>query len=203
MPIESKNLLLVMRPTVGVDKFARLLKLSGYNVLKICTSGAAALRCAGTMKFDIVLTGNNLPDMTGLSMTLNLLNMINCSVVIITTPDVKSQIEAGYNDLDITCLAKPVQRNILLNTLEATSNFRDQIKRIHTRKEREANLKERKIVVDMAKAILIKKQGMDETSAYRTMQKTSMDTGIPLKEIARVIISTDGEKFYEYGKQEY
>ena len=198
MPIGSKRLILVMRPSVGVDKFASLLRLSGYNVIKVCTSGAAALRSASTEKFDIVLAGNNLPDMTGLHMAIDMLGMVSCSVVLITTPNVKSEIEAGYSDQDITCLAKPVQRNMLINTLESILSYRDRVARNRSRKEREASQAERNAILGKAKAVLMEKQNMDESSAFRTMQKTSMDTGIPLSEIARVIIATDGEKFYDH-----
>ena len=40
---------------------------------------------------------------------------------------------------------------------------------------------------------------MSEPEAYRALQKTSMDTGIPIREIAQTIIDTEtGKEFYRY-----
>jgi AmiR/NasT family two-component response regulator len=40
---------------------------------------------------------------------------------------------------------------------------------------------------------------MTEPEAFRTMQKTSMDTGIPIREIAQVILETDGRQLCRFG----
>ncbi len=49
-----------------------------------------------------------------------------------------------------------------------------------------------------AKQILMKKYNIDEPKAYRSLQKASSDTGIPVKEIAKKIIETKGVEFYRY-----
>lgn len=50
------------------------------------------------------------------------------------------------------------------------------------------SLEERKLV-DRAKALLIKRQGMNEEEAYQALRKLAMDRGIKLVEAARNIIS--------------
>ncbi len=50
------------------------------------------------------------------------------------------------------------------------------------------SLEERKLV-DRAKALLIKRQGMSEEEAYQALRKLAMDRGIKLVEAARNIIS--------------
>jgi signal transduction protein with GAF and PtsI domain len=68
---------------------------------------------------------------------------------------------------------------------------------IHNRKlaeEKESlasKLEERKLV-ERAKGILMKKEGLPEDEAYRKMQKQSMDERRSMKEIAEALISTQG-----------
>jgi response regulator NasT len=52
--------------------------------------------------------------------------------------------------------------------------------------------------VAKAKAILMEKYGMSEPEAYRSLQKTSMDSGVPIREIAQTVIDTNGKEFYRY-----
>lgn len=46
-------------------------------------------------------------------------------------------------------------------------------------------------LIERAKGILMRKNKLSEEESYRLMQKTSMDTGKPMKEIAEAIIVTD------------
>ncbi len=60
--------------------------------------------------------------------------------------------------------------------------LRDELKRT------KVSLEERKLL-DRAKALLIKRQGMSEEEAYQALRKLAMDRGIKLVEAARNIIS--------------
>lgn len=198
MPEGICEILVVMRNGNTVDKLCKLLRSLGYKVAEVCHSGGAALRGTSYHNYDIVLCSDNLPDMRGLSMAIDMLDRKDVSIIMITNEREKVTIETTYSDYDITCLVKPVNRMVLQHALEITWNNRrryGQLKKERDRLKKEAGQRD---IVMQAKQILMKKYNLDEPKAYRSLQKTSMDTGIPVKEIAKKIIETDGVEFYRY-----
>lgn len=136
--------------------------------------------------------------MSGLSMALDLMERSDASVIMITSERNKVAIETKYDDHDITCLVKPVSRMVLQHALEITWKNRIRYGQMRRERDRLQKEKDQRAYVNKAKAVLMEKYNMDEPSAYRELQKTSMDTGIPIKEIAKHVIDTDGVEFYRY-----
>jgi response regulator NasT len=167
-------------------------------VVGVCHSGGNAIRLASIKRCDIVLCSSNLPDMTGLNMALDILSRCDVSVVLITSSDEKMHIENNYDGYDITCLVKPVTKAILQNSLEIAMNYRYKLYGMKKERDRLQKTLARKAVVAKAKGIIMERYNMSEPDAYRMIQKTSMDTGIPVKEIAKTIIETNGKDFYRY-----
>lgn len=187
-----------MRHGEAVDKLCKLLHSLGYRVVEVCHSGGAALRGTSYHNYDIVLCSDNLPDMRGLSMALDIISRKDVSVVMITNEREKVSIETSYSDYDITCLVKPVNRMVLQHALEITWSNRKRYANLKKERDRLKKEKVQRSIVMEAKQVLMKKYNMDEPKAYRSLQKTSMDTGIPVKEIAKKIIETNGVEFYRY-----
>ena len=73
MPDGICEILVVMRHGEAVDNLCRLLRSLGYRVVEVCHSGGAALRGTSYHNYDIVLCSDNLPDMRGLSMVMDIL----------------------------------------------------------------------------------------------------------------------------------
>ena len=173
-----------------VDKLCKLLHSLGYRVVEVCHFGGAALRTASYHNYDIVLCSDNLSDMRGLSMVLDILDRKDVSVVMITNKREKVTIETDYSDYDITCLVKPVNRMVLQHALEIAWNNKRRCQRLKKERDRLKKEKNQRAYLMQAKQILMKKYNIDEPRAYRSLQKTSMDTGIPVGEIAKKIIET-------------
>ena len=198
MPDGICEILVVMRHGEVVDKLCRLLHSLGYRVVEVCQSGGAALRGTSYHNYDIVLCSDNLPDMRGLSMAVDILERKDVSIIMITNEREKVTIETEYQSHDITCLINPVSRMVLQHALEITWNNKK--RQVSLKKERDRLKKEneQRALLMQAKEVLMKKYNLDEPKAYRSLQKTSMDTGIPVKEIAKRVIESDGVEFYRY-----
>jgi response regulator NasT len=136
--------------------------------------------------------------MTGLDMALDILSRSDVGVVLITSSDEKVNIENNYAGYDITCLVRPVTKAILQNSLEIAMSYRHKIYGMKKERDRLQKTLERKAIVAKAKGIIMDRYNKSEPDAYRMIQKTSMDTGIPVKEIAKTIIETNGKDFYRY-----
>lgn len=71
------------------------------------------------------------------------------------------------------------------------SNFSEDV---HSLKKENARLKrilEERKLIDIAKGILMKNEGLSEDEAYRRMQKFSMDKRKKMSEIAEALIITE------------
>ncbi len=62
-------------------------------------------------------------------------------------------------------------------------SLKDEIKKL------KEQLEDRKLI-EKAKGIIMDQLGVTEKEAYRLLQKQSMDTGTPLRELAKAIILT-------------
>lgn len=196
---DSSNILLVFRKADVGQRLALVLQSGGYQVLDVCGSGGEALRAAGTRNFDIMITSDNLPDSTGLALSMDMLERRDCSVILITSASEKAYVERTADQYDITCLVRPVSRNVLLQAVEMTCQYRHRMAGLRSEKDRLEKVLERRVLVTRAKGVLMQAQNLSEPEAFRAMQKTSMDTGIPIKEIARVILETNGKQMYRFG----
>ncbi len=91
-----------------------------------------------------------------------------------------------------------VSRSALLQAVEMTSRYRrrvrDFVRRGPPGKGARATGSRR-----AGQGVLMQARNMTEPEAFRTMQKTSMDTGIPIREIAQVILETDGRQLCRFG----
>jgi len=89
---------------------------------------------------------------------------------------------------DIAHISKPYTEETLLSVIEVCLLYQN---KFNSMKKEVDRLKETLVVrknVEKAKGILMKKLGIDEAEAYRSMQKESMNRGMAMKDLARAII---------------
>lgn len=172
------------------NKIKQVLAGSGFAVSGVCFSGSEAIRRVRALKPAILLANYELPDTTGFDVARVVAGNNLCSVVLLTDDIQKGYVESRMKDLDIVCLIRPVSRALLLNTVELLIRSRIRIEKLEAEiREMKVNLDTRKLI-DRAKGLLMEKSGLSEQEAYRKIQKQSMDTGVPMKEVARSIVET-------------
>lgn len=159
-----------------------LLNRSGYLVEAEATNGPDLLRKARTMYPDLViidagLEGGSIPEIAGI------IEGDGISQVLLLVQG--NQLRSTE---DFAHIQKPYTEDTLLAVIEVLLLYQNRLASI--RKEVSAlkeSLESRKNV-EKAKGILMKRLGIDEAEAYRTMQKESMNRSISMKELARAII---------------
>ncbi len=172
------------------NKMKQVLTGSGFTVTGICISGNEAIRKVRTLKPVLLISNYELPDTTGFELAKIIAGNNLCSVVLLTDDIQKGYVESRANELDIICLVRPVSRALLINTVELLIRSRLRIQKLEAElNEMRMNLDTRKLI-DKAKALLMDKLGLSEQEAYRKLQKQSMDTGVPMKEVAKNIVNT-------------
>jgi len=85
-------------------------------------------------------------------------------------------------------LVKPFREADLLPAIEVALSRFGEFKTVRQEVEDLQNALETRKLVERAKGILMDTQGMDENEAFRKIQKMSMNTRKPMKEVAEAII---------------
>jgi len=92
------------------------------------------------------------------------------------------------NSKVISFCGKPLNKEILIQTVEMASvNFR-RISQLDKKLKEATEKYEERMLIDKAKRILMKSEGLSEDDAYKYMRKKSKDTRTAMRDIAEYII---------------
>ena len=196
--MNETNLLLVCSQKQATELKALLsLSTSNFVITHIEKSGNEVLRKVNQFVPDIIITDYSLEDMTGYDLAVKIEELKICPTIILANTFQSDNIdELKKGSLDIFCITKPINKQVLIHTTELavrlSHKFRDMEKKVVNL---QYQIEERKNV-DRARGILMKKFNMDEEAAYNNLRKKAMDSGRTINDIAKTIIQLF-EKFKE------
>jgi two-component system, response regulator PdtaR len=151
-----------------------------------------AVRLVDKHRPDVLLLAIGLSDGDGVEAARRVMAAVPCAIVLLTShadPDVSARaVAAGV----LGFLVKPLRSAELGPALDvAVTRFKDLEV---VRKEYEAlrqKLESRKLV-DRAKGLLMTRLGLSEPEAFRSIQKTAMDTRKTMAHVAQALLLADG-----------
>lgn len=196
--MNETNLLLVCSQKQATELKALLsLSSSNFVITHIEKSGNEVLRKVNQIVPDIIITDYSLEDMNGYDLAVKIEELRICPTIILANTFQSDNIdELKKGSLDIFCITKPINKQVLIHTTELavrlSHKFRDMEQKVVNL---QYQIEERKNV-DRARGILMKKFNMDEESAYNNLRKKAMDSGRTINDIAKTIIQLF-EKFKE------
>ena len=161
-------------------KIREILEGCGCAVNAVCRSGAEAIRNANRFDAGVIVCGYKLADMTVEDFCCDLPE--NFMLLVLTK----------HEEL-IYCIHDNVfklQSPATAHELTAAVNMLMEVSGRSLRAA-SARSREEKTVIDNAKAFLIDSFGMAEEQAHRFIQKKSMDLGIKMTELSRLILGED------------
>ena len=160
----------------------------GYLVVGEAGDGRSAVNQARELRPDVVIMDIKMPDMDGIEAARILTQERIAPVVLLTAFSQRDLVERAKEAGVVGYLVKPFRESDLGPAIEVAlarfSEFRSLEKEVADLQE---TLETRKLV-DRAKGILMDTQGLSEADAFRKIQKMSMNTRKPMKEIAEAII---------------
>ena len=167
------------------------LKQLGFDEILECSDGIKAVELAMSQIPDIAILDVAMPLQDGISAAREIRKKLKIPIILLTAcydPDtVKRARENGIAAL----LTKPLREQDLWPAIELA--FAHAVE-IETLKEQVEDLKEtletRKII-EKAKGVLMRKEGLSEPEAFRKMQKLSMDKRKSMRQIAEAILLTE------------
>jgi len=177
---------------VRVDLREALTEL-GYLVVGEVGDGQSAVNMARELDPDVVVMDIKMPGMDGIEAARVLTEEKVAPVVLLTAYSQKDLIDRAKEAGVVGYLVKPFRETDLAPAIElALARFVE----FRALQEEVGNLQEAletRKKVEKAKGILMDKQGMSESEAFRKIQKMSMNTRKPMKEVAEAIILANSD----------
>jgi len=160
----------------------------GYLVVGEANDGTSAVNMARELRPDLVIMDIKMPDMDGIEAAKILTEEKIAPVLLLTAYSQQDLIERAREAGVVGYMVKPFRESNLGPSIEITlarfEEFRAVQKEVDDLKEA---LETRK-VVDRAKGILMDQHKLTEQEAFRRIQKMSMNTRRPMKEIAEAVV---------------
>ncbi len=165
-----------------------MLTTLGYLVVSEAGDGQSAVNAARELKPDIVIMDIKMPNMDGIEAAKILTQEKIAPVLLLTAYSQRDLVDRAKEAGVVGYLVKPFREQEIGPAIDIAlarfQEFRELEKQVGDLQE---TLETRKIV-DRAKGILMDTQHLTEAEAFRKIQKMSMNTRKPMKEIAEAII---------------
>jgi AmiR/NasT family two-component response regulator len=167
-----------------------MLTTLGYLVVGEAGDGVSAVNLARELRPDLVIMDIKMPGMDGIAAAKVLTEEKVAPVLLLTAFSQQDLVEKAKEAGVVGYIVKPFREAELVPAIEvALARFQE----FQALEKETADLKEtletRKLV-DRAKGLLMDTQGLTEAEAFRRIQKMSMNTRRPMKEIAEAILLT-------------
>ncbi len=160
----------------------------GYLVVGDVGDGQSAVNLARELKPDVVLMDIKMPNLDGIEAAKILTEEQVAPVVLLTAYGQKELVDRAKEAGVVGYLVKPFREADLMPAIEVALSRFNEFRTVRQEVTDLQNALETRKLVERAKGILMDTQGMDENEAFRKIQKMSMNTRKPMKEVAEAII---------------
>jgi len=160
----------------------------GYLVVGEANDGRSAVNMARELRPDLVVMDIKMPDMDGIEAAKLLTEERLAPVLLLTAYSQQDLIERAKEAGVVGYLVKPFRESNLAPAIQITLARFEEFQTLQKEVDDLTEALETRKVVDRAKGILMDTQGLSEHDAFRRIQKMSMNTRRPMKEIAEAII---------------
>lgn len=157
----------------------------GFQVGKVCVTGAQVLQYADGLADGIVVCASRLQDMVYAQLREYL--PPGFEMLVLAPPNAWEE----STPEGVVCLSMPLKVHELASSMEMMAYALERRRRIR-RAQPQRRSQEEEQLIQKAKGILMERNQMTEKEAYRYLQKSSMDSGTGLTETAQMILSMMG-----------
>ena len=160
----------------------------GFEVVAEVGDGAEAVRLTRELRPDLVILDVKMPVMDGIAAAEQIANERLAAILILTAFSQRDLVEKARRAGAMAYLVKPFQKHDLLPAVEiAAGRFREMSGLEAEVDDLQDRLDARKWV-DRAKGLLMEHEGLNESEAFRTIQKRAMERRITMKQVAESIV---------------
>jgi response regulator NasT len=167
-----------------------MLEEHGHQVVGEATDGQVAVDLADKLAPDLIVMDVKMPNLDGLG-AVKLINSgakKRIPVVMVTAYSQPELVEQAVELGVFAYLVKPIKEADILPTIEVAMSRADEMNALTQEVTNLKDALETRKVVEKAKGILIETYGITEAEAFRRIQKLSMNSRKPIRDIADAII---------------
>jgi response regulator NasT len=177
---------------VRIDLREALTEL-GYLVVGDVGDGQSAVNMARELDPDVVVMDIKMPGLDGIEAAQVLTQEKIAPVVLLTAYSQRELIDRAKEAGVVGYLVKPFRETDLTPAIELAMARFSEFRALEEEVDNLAEALETRKKVERAKGILMDQHGLTETEAFRKIQKMSMNTRRPMKEVAEAIILANAE----------
>ena len=172
-----------------------ILQNNGYEVVGEAEDGLDAIRICREEKPDFVIMDISMPFLGGFEASKVIKDENLAGFTMILTAYRDKEIAKRAVDIDVMgYIVKPVDEDVLIPAIEIAINKYNQIKNMEKQFDKTKGALDDRKFVDRAKGLLMDKRKVSEKEAYAYLRKMAMDKGLPLVEVAKLLLKAYGEE---------
>ncbi len=160
----------------------------GYLVVGEASDGRSAVNMARELKPDVAILDIKMPGMDGIEAAKILTEEKIAPVVLLTAYSQRDLVERAKEAGVVGYITKPMRESDLAPAIEVAMARFSELRALEKEVGDLKQALETRKLVDRAKGILMDTQGLTEAEAFRKIQKMSMNTRRPMKDVAEAII---------------
>lgn len=177
-------------PIIRLDLKQMLANL-GYEVVAEAGDGNEAVLLARSVKPDVCVLDIRMPERDGISAVAELVSEGISAAILLTAYSDQELVQKATEAGAFAYLVKPFKPQDLPPAIEvAVSRFRQTQALYKQVRELNQRLEARRII-ERAKGLLMRKQGISEEEAYTRIRQKSMETRRSMREVAEAILMTE------------
>ena len=184
----SKSILICDdEPLIRMNLKSMLIDL-GFDEILECGDGTKAVELALASFPDMAILDVSMPGMDGISAAVEIRKKLKIPIMLLTSACDSATVKRASASGIAAFLTKPLRQQDLLPAIEIALQH---VEEIETLKEKIDDLREfieNRKIVEKAKGVLMEKNRVSESEAYRIMQKTAMDKRKTLLQVANGIL---------------
>lgn len=172
----------------------QMLELAGLEVVGEGADGFDAINLCKELEPDVVVLDIEMPNLDGISAAKQIIAAQSCKAIVFLTAYYDERLIQDAMDIGaFGYLVKPIDEKTLISTIQvAYAKSLENIDLAAKLGELEKKLEDRKII-EKAKGLLMRRDGLSEEDAYARMRTLSMEKHSSLRTIADLLISSMSE----------
>ena len=164
----------------------------GFDAIFECGDGESAVSMACERFPDIVILDAGTPKKDGLSAAREIRQKLKIPVILFMSLCDPDTLNRAKKIGITTILTKPFRGQDLLPAMEMAFAHAEEVELLKEHVEDLKKSVESREIIDKAKEVLLRSQGLSGSGAFRRIQKLAMDKQKSMRQIAEAILITEG-----------
>ena len=163
----------------------------GFDEIMECGDGETAVATALSRLPDIAILDISMPKMDGISATREIRKKLKIPIIFLTAAYDAETVQKAKQAGIAAFLTKPLRKQDLWPAIELAFAHTEEMDMLKEQVEELKESIENRKVIEKAKGVLMRNQGLSEPEAFRRMQKLAMDKRKSMRQIAEAILLTE------------